>query len=127
MEKLKIIEKFGLESTPNLSWVSRRENSHEQMIFKHSYLVKNDILRILFRINKLCFAKVNYFSKNIEKFEPQIYDYENGFIETELWNAEFLKHLGSGKLIDLRYLQSITDIEIFRELCFYLESLEEVL
>ena len=124
-EKKKILDKFSLRSTKDLHWVATDENSHEQLIFKHSFLVKNDILKVLFRINRLCFAKVNYFSKNIEKYDPKIYDFKDGFINTELWNAEFLEHEGSGYKIDLRFLQNITDIEKFRELCSYLESFEK--
>ncbi len=124
-EKVKLIEKFDLQSTPDLCWVSRKENSHEQVVFKHNYLKKNDIIRVLFRINKLCFAKVNYFSTNAEKFEPHVYGYKNGFSKTDWWNTDFLMHKASGYQIDLRFLQTITDIEKFKELCDYLESLEK--
>ncbi len=124
-EKVSLIDKFGLQSTPDLYWVSRKENAHDHIIFKHNYLKKHDIIRVLFRINRLCFAKVNYFSQNENKFEPQVYDYKNGFTKTDWWNTEFLRHKESGFQIDLRYLQTITDIEKFRGFCDYLESLEE--
>ncbi|MCP4156179.1 MAG: hypothetical protein GY757_51135 [bacterium] len=123
---VKLIEKFGLQSTPQLHWVSRKENAHEHLYFKHNYLLNNDVLHILFRLNRLCFGKVNYFSQHIDKYEPLVYDLKEGFTKTELWNAEFLEHKASGNRIDLRYLQSITEIEIFRELCAYLESYESV-
>jgi hypothetical protein len=123
-EKVRLIDKFGLQSTPESYWISRKENAHDHIVFKHNYLKKNDIIRVLFRINRLCFAKVNYFSQNADKFEPQIYDYKNGFMETDWWNTEFLRHKASGYQIDLRFLQTITDIEKFKELCAYLESLE---
>lgn len=80
VEKVKLIEKFGLKSTENLMWISQKENCHEQILFKQSYAEKNDILRLLFRVNRLCFAKVNYFSEHKENFEPHIYDFEKGFI-----------------------------------------------
>lgn len=124
-EKVKLIEKLDLESTPDLCWVSRKENSHEQIVFKHNFLKKNDIIRVVFRANKLCFAKVNYFSRNSEKFEPHVYDFRNGFEKTDWWNTEFLMHKASGYQIDLRFLQTITEIEKFHELCEYLESLEQ--
>lgn len=123
-EKIKFLEKFGLCSTPDLNWVSRSENGHDHIVFKHNYLKKNDIVRVLFRVNRLCFAKVNYFVRNRESFEPQIYDFHDGFIETDWWNAEFLKHKDSGFQIDLRFLQSITDINEFKKFCSYLESHE---
>lgn len=124
-EKKRILEKYSLRSTKDLKWVSTTENSHEQLIFKHSYLVKNDILKIVFRINRLCFAKVNYFIKKLDQFQPCIYDFKDGFKPTELWNTEFFEHKESGHKIDLRYLQSITEIEKFEELCSYLESFEK--
>ena len=124
-EKVRLIDKFGLHSTPDLYWISHKENAHDHIIFKHNYLKNNDIIRALFRVNRLCFAKVNYFSQNADKFEPQIYDYEKGFTETHWWNTEFLKHKASGYQIDLRFLQTITDIEKFKEFCAYLESLED--
>lgn len=123
-EKVKLLEKFGLKSTPDLYWVLHGENAYDHIVFKHNYLKNNDIIRVLFRMNRLCFAKVNYFSKNAESYEPQVYDFRNGFAKTDWWNAEFLKHKGSGMQIDLRYLQSITDIEDFKDFCVYLESLE---
>jgi hypothetical protein len=123
-DKVNLIDKLCLQSTPDLYWVSRKENAHKHIIFKHNYLKNNDILHVLFRVNRLCFAKVNYFCQNAEKYEPQIYDYKKGFTKTEWWNTEFLRHKASGYQIDLRYLQTITDIEKFKELCAYFESIE---
>ncbi|MBK5722982.1 hypothetical protein JGH11_19110, partial [Dysgonomonas sp. Marseille-P4677] len=80
---------------------------------------------IIFRIYKLCFAKVDYFRHNIQKYEPYKYHYKDGFIETELWDIEFFRHKKSGYYIDLRFLQSITDIEVFIKLVAELELLEE--
>lgn len=124
-EKIRIIEKFGLHSTEDFYWISKKENTHEHIFFKHSYCKNSDIIHILFRINRLCFAKVKYFSNHADNFEPYIYNFKEGFQKTELWNADFLKHKASGLLIDLRYLQTITDIEKFKELCAYLESFEK--
>lgn len=121
-EKVLMIEKFHLESSPDLYWVSRRENSHEQIFFKHSFIKNSTILLILFRINKLCFGKVKYFSENINDFEPMFYDYRLGFQTTELWNADFLQHKKSGFIIDLRSLARITEIEKFKEFCRTLEE-----
>ena len=54
-----------------------------------------------------------------------IYDVDNGFRNTELWNMEFLKHKASDKIIDLRFLQKIREIDTFRDLCKKLEEFEE--
>lgn len=79
----------------------------------------------LFRIHGLCFAKVNYFRNNREKYRPYVYDLENGFRETEWWDAEFLKHMDSGLCLDFRQLNGITEIEKFYIFCAHLESLEK--
>ena len=123
-EKINLINKFSLFSTPDRLWVSIKENTLEQPFFKHSYIIKNDIYRALFRAHKLCFGKVNYFCENLKSFSPYIYHFKDGFIETEWWNADFLKHNSSGYFFDFRYLLTITDIEEFNKLCNYLESYE---
>jgi len=123
-EKIRIIEKFGLKSTPDLYWISEKENAHPHIFFKHSFLKDTDIIGVLFRINRLCFAKVNYFRRNSDKFEPYKYDFQQNFIKTEWWDAEFLKHIASGFHIDMRYLQTITEIEKFIQFYEYLESFE---
>lgn len=43
-----------------------------------------DFIGLLFRINKLCMAKVKYFRTNLDKFEPLKYDYKRGFVTVPL-------------------------------------------
>jgi len=124
-EIVKIIEKFNLKSSEDLYWISEKENTFTHKIFKHNYLKKNSLMSILFRVHGLCFAKVNYFKENLVHYEPYIYDIEKGFIKTELWNAEFLKHKTSGYYLDFRQLTQITKIEDFIELYENLESFQE--
>ena len=69
-------------------------------------------------------AKVNYFRRNIEKYEPLKYDYRKGFLTVPLWDADFLKHKDSGLILDFRYLQSITIYDDFVSLCKELENFE---
>ena len=111
-----LINRYRLISTEDLKWISKKENSHEQIIFNHKFLLKTDILGALFRINYLCFAKLKYFRENIQYFKPLRYDPIFGFVETELYNSDFLKHEKSGKIFDYRFFQRITDINIFIEL-----------
>ena len=122
-DKQLLLEKYHLMHENN-AWYSDRENSHKHLIFKDSFYEKNDVLGLLFRINKLCGAKVKYFRANIDKFEPLKYDYKNGFISVPLWDADFLKHHASGFILDFRYLQTITVYEDFVSLCKELESYE---
>ncbi|MCG8571947.1 MAG: hypothetical protein MJB14_17570 [Spirochaetes bacterium] len=122
VEKQKLVLKYQLLPDEKNQWISTAENSHPQLIFKHTFLLKNDIIGSLFRIYKLCFAKVNYFRENLSAFEPYIYHFEKGFIKTEWWDAEFFKHKKSGFLLDPRQLRQIVDIEAFHQFCNYLES-----
>lgn len=119
-DKYLLTEKYRLKHENN-AWYSERENSHKHLIFKDSF---SDIIGLLFRINKLCMAKVKYFRANIDKYEPLKYHYKKGFYAVPLWDAEFLKHHDSRYILDFRYLQSITVYEDFVALCEELESFE---
>lgn len=122
IEKIKILEKYGLISSKDLYWVSVKENARKQVFFKHEFLIKTDLISILFRINGLCMGKVKYFRTYLDNFEPYAYHFEKGFIKTELWNADFLMHKKSGLYIDLRFLDKIRQMEDFNEFCNYLEN-----
>lgn len=121
--KYLLIEKYKLKHENN-AWYSERENSHKHLIFKDSFFEKSDIIGLLFRINKLCMAKVKYFRANIYKYEPLKYHYKNGFVSVPLWDADFLRHRKSGYILDFRYLQTITVYEDFMSLCKELETFE---
>ncbi|MCQ2470124.1 MAG: hypothetical protein MJ100_09975 [Ruminococcus sp.] len=122
-EKQCLVEKYKLKHENN-AWYSERENSHKHLIFKDAYFERTDVLGLLFRINKLCIAKVKYFRANIEKYEPLKYHYKDGFVFVPLWDADFLRHRASGLILDFRYLQTITVYEDFAALCSELESYE---
>lgn len=122
-DKLKLIEKHGL-IYENGAWYSQKENAHKHLIFKEGFTKRNDLIGLLFRINKLCMAKVKYFRTNIDQFEPYKYHYLQGFIKTQLWDCDFFKHRASGFLIDLRFLQTITKYDDFVALCNELNSYE---
>ena len=123
MDKDLILKKYGLLHE-NGAWYSHKENSHKHLIVKDAFLPKTDTIGLLFRINKLCMAKVKYFRQNIDKYEPCKYDYKNSFIVVPLWDADFLKHKASGFILDFRFLQTITVYEDFVALCKELESFE---
>jgi hypothetical protein len=123
-DKEKIVKKYGLVHE-NHAWYSLRENSHKHLVFKDVFYNKSDIIGLLFRYNKLCAAKVKYFRKNIEKYEPCKYHYKDGFIAVPLWDADFLKHKASGYILDFNYLQTITVYEDFVSLYRELEGFEQ--
>ena len=124
---VKIVERYRLESTSNLQWISKKENSHEHIIFNHKFLISSDEIAVLFRINYLCFAKVKYFRENMHKYEPAKYNPQKGFVKTEFWDSDFLQHKASGRYIDYRFLQRITDIEVFNKFCIELESVRDII
>ena len=123
-EKELLVEKYGLKHE-NGAWYSQKENSHKHLIFKDSFFDRTDLIGLLFRINKLCMAKVKYFRINIGKYEPLKYDYKKGFVVVPLWDADFLRHRSSGLILDFRYLQTITVYDNFVALCKELEAFEE--
>lgn len=122
-EKLLLVEKYGLKHENN-AWYSEKENSHKHLIFKDAFFEKADIIGLLFRINKLCMAKVKYFRTNISKYEPLKYHYKNGFQTVPLWDADFLRHIASGYILDFNYLQTINVYDDFVKLCQELEAFE---
>lgn len=122
-DKEKLLNKYGLIHE-NHAWYSCGENSHKHLIFKDTFYEKTDVIGLLFRINKLCIGKLKYFRKNIDKYEPCIYHYKEGFINVPLWKAEYLQHKASGFILDFRFLQSITVYDDFVALYNELEKYE---
>ncbi len=94
-EKMMLVEKYYLINENN-AWYSDRENSHKHLIFKDAFFERTDLIGLLFRINKLCMAKVKYFRSNINKYEPLKYNYQTGFVTVPLWDSDFLRHRASG-------------------------------
>lgn len=123
-DKYLLIEKYHLKHENN-AWYSEAENAHKHLIFKDAFVEKSDVIGLLFRINKLCMAKVKYFRANIDKFEPLKYHYKDGFVAVPLWDADFLRHRSSGMILDFRYLRTITVYEDFVALCSELESYDD--
>lgn len=122
-DKQLLVEKYGLKHE-YCAWYSEKENAHKHLIFKDVFFERADIIGLLFRINKLCAAKVKYFRANINQYEPLKYDYRKGFVAVPLWDADFLRHRASGLILDFRYLQSITVYDNFMALCRELEAYE---
>lgn len=122
-DKAALIAKYGLVCEDG-SWYSIKENAHKHLIFKDRFLRRADIVALLCRVNKLCGAKVKYLRQNIDHFIPLCHHYRLGFLEVPLWNADFLQHKASALIIDLRYLQTITEYEDFVTLCRELAAYE---
>jgi hypothetical protein len=124
-EKCKILDKYGLRSNPRLYWERHQEKYPVQEYFSHKFAMKSTPLGMIFHINRLCFAKVKYFEAHLDEYVPCIYDCKKGFVETELYNMEFMKQKGTGIVIDLRELAKIHWLKDFKNLCAYLEKMQE--
>ena len=123
-EKIKFIQKYSLEINSKRQWITRKNNTPERLYFSHKFILRNNILEIVFRKYQLCFAKLKYFRANIEKYDFYKHTPKENFIKTELWDAEFFYHKQSGTMIDFRYLQQIRKVEDFLELIEWLDSFE---
>lgn len=124
-EKQNILRKFTLECNSDLYWERPKGRYPNQVYFSHKFVKRSSVLRIVFYIYRLCFAKVKYFESNLEDFIPCIYDWKKGLVECDLYDMEFLKHKHSETVFDLRNLAKITKIEDFVEICNYLEEMKK--
>ena len=121
-EKSTVIDKYGLICNERLYWQRVKDKYPTQEYFSHKFTKKASPLGMIFQIYRLCYAKVKYFEKNWDDYCACVYHWKNGFVETDIYNMEFIKHRSTGIVIDLRNLCNINKIEEFIKLCNYLES-----
>lgn len=122
IEKCSVIDKYGLRSNSRLYWERYQEKYPVQEYFSHKFAVKSSALGMVFHIYRLCFAKVKYFEENWDEYTACIYDHKKGFVETEIYNMEFIKQKSTGIVIDLRELAKIHWLKDFKKLCAELEE-----
>lgn len=123
MEKCEILDKYQLRSNTDLYWERHHEHHPVQEQFSHKCAKKASPLGMIFHLYKLCYAKVKYFDQNWDDFAPCVYNWQSGlFEETRLSDMEFIKHLSTGIMLDLRNLAKINRYEDFLALCNYLEE-----
>lgn len=123
-EKCRILDKYSLRSNSRLYWERHQEKYPVQEYFSHKFAVKSSPIGMIFHIYRLCFAKVKYFENHWDEYVPCIYDFKEGFVETELYNMEFIKQKSTGIVLDLRELGKIHWLKDFKELCAYLEEMD---
>lgn len=121
-DKCKVLDKYSLYSNERLYWERIQEKYPNQEYFSHKMAVKSSTLGLVFHIYKLCFAKTKYFEQNWNKFSPCVYRMREGFVETELFDMEYIKHKNTGIVVDLRELARIHWVHEFKELCEYIEE-----
>lgn len=123
-EKCKVLDKFKLHPNERLYWERIEPKYQKQEYFSHRLARQASVLGIIFYINRLCYAKIKYFEKNWDKYVPVTYNHLLGFIETEIYDMDYIKQKSTGIILDLRELSKIHDIEDFKAICQYLESCE---
>ena len=124
-EKIRLIEKYRLvpKSINNrIYWVQQFSGKPDHPYVTHRAMRKCHVIDLVFSFYDLCVAKMTYFKKNIQQYEPCKANWRSGSLERcELWDMEFLVQIGTGIAVDLRNLKVITDIAVFREMCAWLE------
>jgi hypothetical protein len=124
-DKISLVGKYRLlPKTINnkLYWVRQFSNRPDHPYGTHRALVNCSIIELVFSFYDLCVAKMTYFSKNIEDYDSAKMNYRTREMEPcALWDMEFLIQRETGILVDLRNLAAITEIEVFREMCNWLE------
>lgn len=123
-EMVKLIDKYHLYADRREVWCWQAEGTFAQKMVKQKFLERRSPMAVVFRFYGLCAAKFNYFSARWHHFRACRFDSELGFVEVEPWDMEFIQHQASGRYIDLRRLQRITEYQVFLEYCAELESWE---
>lgn len=121
-EKVKVLTKYDLHCNADLYWERPKGKYPQKVFFSHKFVKKSSVIRIIFYIYQLCFAKVKYFERNWDDFIPYAHSWHQGFIMCELYDMEFIKHKYTGIIFDLRDLKRITDIKEFLAICDYLDG-----
>ena len=121
-DKCKVLDKYKLTLNDRLYFQRVEAKYPTQEYFSLKFTLKASVLGMVFQVYRLCFAKTKYFENNWDYFYPCIYTYKTGFKETELYNMEFIMQKSTGIAMDLRYLSTIHEIQVFKDLCSYLEE-----
>ena len=125
-EKVRLVEKYRLvpkEIEGKLFWVREFQSRPDHPYATHRALRKCDILDLVFYFYDLCVAKMTYFKAHRAEYQPaKMGLHLRALVPCEWWDMEFLVQKGTGISLDLRNLAEISDIEVFRGLCRWLES-----
>jgi hypothetical protein len=125
-DKIRLVEKYRLvpkKINNKVYWVRQFSNRPDHPYATHRALLNCSLIELVFSFYDLCVAKMTYFSKNIADYDSVKVNYRTGELDPcALWDMEFLVQKETGILVDLRNLAAITDIEVFREMCHWLEE-----
>lgn len=125
-EKRKLIGKYRLvpkDIDGKIYWVRRFGNRPDHPYATQRAFRNCHIIELVFSFYDLCVAKMTYFKNNFADYIPCKNNYRAGQMEEcEPWDMEILVQRETGIVIDLRNLAEISDIEVFREMCEWLES-----
>jgi len=125
-DKRQLINKYRLcakKINGKIYWVRCFSNRPDHPYATHRAFRRCHTIELVFSFYDLCVAKMTYFRRHIHDYIPCKHDHRNGeLIPCELWDMEFLQQQASGITLDLRNLAAINEIEVFRDLCHWLET-----
>jgi hypothetical protein len=125
-DKQQLIKKFKLipkQIDNKAYWVRCFANRPDHPYATHRAFRRCHILELVFSFYDLCVAKMTYFRQNLHLYTPCKQDYRSGQLHPcELWDMEFLRMDSTDIVIDLRNLAEISEIEVFRTMCRWLEN-----
>lgn len=110
--KYKLLETYQITLENGWYW-QKKENMSPWKVFSEFQFKNRTLLFLLFRVHKLCFAKLHYFSQNIEKWQPVRFEPDkmiwSDFITENDWvTAEAFRSKKTGYIITITKLQQIT-------------------
>jgi hypothetical protein len=128
-EKVRLAEKFKLvpkKINNRYYWVRQFGNRPDHSYATHRAFLRCSPLELVFSFYDLCVAKMTYFTRNINDYHCCKFNYRSQQLEfCPVWDMEFLVQKTTGIPVDLRNLAAITDINVFREMCSWLEMQQQ--
>lgn len=118
--KNKLLQLYQLTLENGWFW-QKKENMSPWKVFSEVQFKNRTLLFLLFRIHKLCFAKLNYFSSTLEqwtsiRFKPNGIESTNNPTPEDFAHTEGFLNKKTGKFVTITKLQQITVKEEFIQL-----------
>lgn len=109
--KNKLLDVYQLKLEKGWYW-QKKENMSPWKVFSVHQFKHKSLICLLFRVHKLCFAKLNYFTKTLNDWQPVIFEpdrmlWSDFILEKDWITAEAFRHKKTGRIITLTKLQQI--------------------
>jgi len=124
--KRKFIQKYHLQLTSEDIWVRNANDEYPRCILTHEQMSKFGMKPIVFIYYELCQHKLSYYVIHHYKYLPYKHDPILGFIPVMWYDAECICYEPNGRIVDFRFLQTLTTNSQFEAFCTKLESLDQL-